>query len=188
MKILGFAASLRKDSLNRKLINQAFKILETSSQAPSVDHADFREFEIPIYNGDVEESSGIPSGVQALIQRIQAADALVIAAPEYNGGISGTFKNAIDWVSRSKPIAFSGKPILLLGASPGALGAVKGLMHTRVPLEAISAFVFPQTFGLARAHQGFDTNGNLIDDAIRKQLEELLHAYIKYAALLSSRN
>lgn len=183
MKILAFAASLRKDSYNRKLIAQAVQVLRSSSKV-EVDHADYREFEMPIYDGDAEESSGIPPGGQEFIKRIQAADAIVISTPEYNGGIPGTLKNAIDWASRTDPIPFDGKPVLLIGASPGGFGAVRGLWHTRVPLEAIGAFVYPEMFGLSKAHQAFDENGNFIDAKNKSRLQELIESYLKYAETL----
>lgn len=180
MKALVFAASLRKESLNRKLAAQAAEILGTAPGV-EVDHAGFREFEMPIYDGDLEESSGIPSGGQELIRRVRAADALVISTPEYNGGIPGAFKNAIDWASRADPIPFEGKPILLLGASPGGLGAVRGLWHARIPFEAIGAFVYPEMFGLPRAHQAFDERGRFADPKNRVRLEELLKSYLAFA-------
>lgn len=146
-----------------------------------VDHADYREFEMPIYDGDLEENAGIPAGGQEFIKRIQAADALVISTPEYNGGIPGTLKNAIDWASRTDPIPFDGKPILLIGASPGGFGAVRGLWHTRVPLEAIGAFVFPEMFGVPRAHQAFDETGAFSDSKNKARLDELIQGYLKFA-------
>lgn len=180
MKILAFAASLRKGSFNRKLIAQAVEILK-SLPGNEVDHADYREFEMPIYDGDLEESSGIPSGGQELIQRVRAADAVVISTPEYNGSIPGTLKNAIDWASRDEENPFDGKPILLIGASPGGFGAVRGLWHTRVPFEAMGAFVYPEMFGLPRAHQAFDENGNFVDAKNKARLQELIEPYLLFA-------
>jgi len=186
MKILAFAASLRKGSFNRKLITQAIEVLK---EAPGVeiDHADYREFEMPIYDGDVEENSGIPKGGQELIRRIQAVDALVISTPEYNGGIPGTLKNAIDWASRTDPIPFDGKPLLLIGASPGGFGAVRSLWHTRVPFEVMGAFVYPEMFGLARAHQSFDEQGKFVDPKNRARLQELIQSYLAFAERLKVR-
>lgn len=183
MKILAFAASLRKGSYNRKLIQQAAEILK---EAPDIllDHADYREFEMPIYDGDLEESAGIPPGGREFIRRIQAADGLVISTPEYNGGIPGTLKNAIDWASRDDSDPFEKKPILLLGASPGRLGAVRGLWHTRVPLEAMGAYVYPEMFGAPGARQAFDDSGAFVDPKNRDRLEALIHSYLKYVRSL----
>jgi NAD(P)H-dependent FMN reductase len=142
MKILAFAASLRKDSYNRKLIAQAVEHLK-AMPGVDVDHADYREFEMPIYDGDLEDSSGIPAGGLELIKRVQAADAIVISTPEYNGSIPGTLKNAIDWASRTDP------------------------------------FVYPEMFGLPRAHQAFDPSGNFVDAKNKARLQELLESFLK---------
>lgn len=186
MKIFVFAASLRKGSFNRKLIAQAAKLLQTQPGI-EVDHADFREFEMPMYDGDLEESAGIPPGGKEFIKRIQACDAMVISTPEYNGGIPGTLKNAIDWASRTDPIPFDGKPLLLIGASPGALGAVRSLWHCRQPLEAIGTRVYPEMFGLQRAHQAFSETGDFADAKNGKRLEDLIRDYLDFAVRLTSR-
>ena len=95
MKLLAFAASLRTASVNRKLIQQAAVILREIPKI-DLDLADFREFEMPMYDGDLEERDGIPQGGLEFNRRIQRANGLVIATPEYNGGVPGTLKNAID--------------------------------------------------------------------------------------------
>ena len=122
MKLLAFAASLRTASVNRKLIQQAAVILREIPKI-DLDLADFLEFEMPMYDGDLEERDGIPQGGLEFIRRMQRANGLVIAMPEYNGGVPGTLKNAIDWASRTDPIPFEGKPVLLIGASPGGFGS-----------------------------------------------------------------
>lgn len=179
MKILAFAASLRKESYNRKLIRQAAEILKGSRDV-TLDHADYREFEMPIYDGDLEEQSGIPPGGREFVRRILAADGLVISTPEYNGGIPGTLKNAIDWASRDDSDPLEKKPILLLGTSPGRLGAVRGLWHTRVPLEAMGAYVYPEMFGVPGARQAFDDSGAFVDPKNRDRLEALIGSYLNY--------
>jgi chromate reductase, NAD(P)H dehydrogenase (quinone) len=178
MKILAFAASLRKGSYNRKLIRVAAELLRKQAGV-EVELADFREFEMPIYDGDLEDASGIPAGGQALIAKVRAADAVVISTPEYNGGIPGTLKNALDWASREDEIPFDGKPLLLIGASPGALGAVRGLWHTRVPFEVVGAYVYPEMFGLPRAAQAFAEDGSLVDPKTVTRLETLLRAFVE---------
>jgi chromate reductase len=185
MKILAFAASLRKGSLNRKLIHQASILLQEKAGV-EVDLADYREFEMPMYDGDLEDASGTPKGGLELVKRIRSAQAIVISTPEYNGSMPGTLKNAIDWASREEPMPFTGKPILLIGASPGGFGATRGIAHARVPLASVGAFVHPDTMGVARAHQAFDEAGNFVDPKNRARLEELVGSFVKYARSLQS--
>ncbi|MBL7716875.1 MAG: NAD(P)H-dependent oxidoreductase [Bdellovibrionales bacterium] len=184
MKVFIFGAALRKDSLNQELARQAARILGEVSGI-SVDLAAFSEFPMPVYDGDLEESSGMPEGAEKLAARIAAADAIVISAPEYNGSISGALKNAIDWVSRSDNNPFDGRPLLLMGASPGALGAVRGLWHTRVPFEAMGSLVYPELFGLPRAHQAFADIG-FADAKTESRLKELLQDFSKFALKLKN--
>lgn len=179
MNVLCFAASLRTASWNRKLAAQAVEILR-ASPGVKVDAADFREFEMPVYDGDLEDRDGLPPGARRFVDRVLKAQAVVISTPEYNGGIPGSLKNALDWSSRAEEDVWSGRPLLLIGASPGALGAVRGLWHTRVPFEALGAFVYPEMFGLARAHQAFDPAGRLVDEKNQSRLASLIQDFTQF--------
>ncbi|MEK6579541.1 MAG: NADPH-dependent FMN reductase [Bdellovibrionota bacterium] len=184
MKIVIFAAALRKTSLNRLLAIQSVQLLrkETKHQ---IDYRDFHEFEMPIYNGDLEEMSGIPEGGIRFVEMLSGADAIIISTPEYNGGIPGALKNALDWASRHEPVPISGKPLLLLYASPGSLGGVRGLWHTRVPLEALGAIVFPEMFGLQKADEAFGPDGTFKDHKTEIRLEALLRKFISVSERLT---
>ncbi len=180
MNILVFGASLRKDSFNRKLAFQAGELLKKEKSA-QVQFYDFKDFSMPPYDGDLEEASDtLPEGAIKFIQAIEKADALVISAPEYNGGISGVLKNAIDWASRADKNPLKGKRLLLLGASPGALGAVRGLWHTRVPFEALGCHVYPEMFGVPKAHEAFDSENRLKDEKTKNRLETLLKEFLNF--------
>lgn len=180
-KIILMAMSLRTGSFNKKLIRVAHQILSQNANPQELEHLSFNDFPLPVYDGDVEATTGIPQSAQMLAQKIVEARALILSTPEYNGGIPGTFKNAIDWVSRIPPMPWNGKHICLLGASPGSLGAIRGLWHSRVPLEAIGAFVYPEMFGLARADSSFDDNGNLKDASVEARLKKLLLHFQSHA-------
>lgn len=185
MKILAFGASLRTGSYNKSLARFASTLL---SAHPGIDseYVDFRDFEMPVFDEDLEEKIGMPDGAKKLVEKLKNADALVISAPEYNGGMSGALKNAIDWVSRADENPLDSKPMLLIGASPGALGAIRSLWHTRVPFEAMGTYLYPEMFGLSKAHQAFDESGKMIDPKNESRLNDLLKDYIQYARKLAA--
>jgi NAD(P)H-dependent FMN reductase len=178
MKVLLFAGSLRKASLNKKLLGNATKILQKKDNIETI-VLDLQQLNFPVYDGDIE-AAGIPQNVILFGKHISEADAIVISSPEYNGSISSPLKNAIDWASRVKPIPLSKKQILLLGASPGELGAMRGLIHARNPLEALGNFVYPQPYGLPKADSAFDENNNLVDPARLERLEKLIATFIEH--------
>ena len=118
--LAGIAGSLRKASFNRVLIASAKEAMPAGSglQVLSID-------DVPLYNGDIEAKSGLPDSVLQLRKQIAAADGIVISTPEYNASIPGVLKNVIDWLSRpveDEASVFAGKPLALMGATPGGLG------------------------------------------------------------------
>lgn len=183
MKIVMFAGSLRKDSLNKKFVHVAEAILKKNSDL-SVQVIDLKDFQIPVYDGDIEDV-GIPENVKKVGEIVGSAEALIISTPEYNGSIPGPLKNWIDWLSRLKPVPLTAKPLLLIGASPGALGAVRSLWHTRQPFDVLNVHVFPEMLGLPKAHEAFDGTGKLKDGKMQERLEKLLDSFIKHSGKLS---
>jgi chromate reductase len=179
-KIILMGMSLRKDSFNKKLAHNAHRILSGENSNHQIELLSFNDYPMPMYDGDIEAGSGIPEAVKILGQKISEADAIIFSTPEYNGGMPGTFKNAVDWVSRIAPMPWPGKQILLIGASPGSLGAIRSLAHSRVPLESIGVFVFPEMFGLSLAHQAFDDAGNLKDQKTEERLKKLLLKFMNH--------
>jgi chromate reductase, NAD(P)H dehydrogenase (quinone) len=184
MKLLLFAASLRKDSLNRKLARLVVAALRAAGA--EVDHADFHEFDMPLYDGDLETAHGLPAGAVALRDRLGAADGLVIVTPEYNHSIPGTLKNAIDWLSRAKPVPLKGRPALLCSASPGFAGGSRSTWALRVPLELLGTFVFPDHFALPRADQALTPEGAFQDARNQARLERLVKEYLQFAEAVSA--
>ncbi len=177
MKIILLPGSLRKDSLNKKLLNVVRTLLPSEHD---VEFVDLQPLALPVYDGDVEASQ-FPAAVNTLGDKIKQAQALVICSPEYNGSISSPLKNTLDWLSRLKPHPIGSKPTLLMSASPGALGGIRGLLHTRVPLDSLGAFVYPQTFGLSKAHEAFNAQGALIDIKTQERIVGLLKDFLIFS-------
>lgn len=182
MKVLAFAASLRKSSLNKKLITLAAEVAR--AEEADVDLADFSEFDMPLYNGDEDQAQGLPAGAKELKRRVEWADALIISVPEYNYSIPGTLKNAIDWVSRSRPMPWRGRSVYLMSASPSPMGGIRGLWQTRIPLEGCGAIVFPDMFALAQAHDAFNEAGRLKDAGLAARLQKELIGFLRLAEAL----
>jgi NAD(P)H-dependent FMN reductase len=184
MKFILFSGSLRTGSLNKKLMHVIARYIASRGSC-DVEVVDLKSLDIPVYDGDIE-LAGLPDGVRRLGEHIADADALIITSPEYNGSIASPLKNAIDWISRLRPVPFEKKPTLLTGASPGGFGSIRALGHSRAPLEAVGCYLFPQSFGLAKANEAFDEAGELKDEAATKRLYALLESYIEYANKLKT--
>ena len=183
MKLLAVAASLRRGSWNRKLLGCAVSAVR--ERGVEVDVAEFAEFGVPLYNADVQTASGIPGGAVEFGRRIGAADGLLLVSPEYNYSLPGTLKNLIDWVSRIRPVPLRGKHGVLLAASTGQFGGIRGLWQLRIPLEGLGLIVFPDMFSLAGAPKAFTEEGELADPATAERLGKLLDGYLDMAGRLS---
>jgi len=179
VKVLAFAASLREQSLNRKLIAHAADTARANGA--QVDLPEFRAFEVPLFDGDMNERIGLPPGALDLQRRLAQVDALIIAAPEYNYSICGVLKNLIDWVSRARPMPWRGKSIYLMSAAPSPMGGIRGLWQTRIPLEGCGALVFPDMFALPHAKEAFDEQGALKDPALEERLQRELIGFLRLA-------
>jgi NAD(P)H-dependent FMN reductase len=175
-RVLVLAASLRRDSLNKRLASLAERVARESGA--EVDHADLAEFDVPFYDQDVETESGLPPGAQAFCKRLRAVDAFMIASPEYNASMPGVLKNLVDWVSRSRPQPFNGKQGLLMSASPSMAGGNRGLWSLRIPLEHLGARVYPDMFSLAQAHTAFGEDGRIANDLLQKRFEDTIHCFL----------
>lgn len=182
MNYLLFSGSLRKGSLNKKLLQVCENILKHQADSKIV-LVDLKDFNLPVYDGDIEEA-GMPEGVTLLGDMISAADGVIIASPEYNASIAGSLKNTIDWVSRLKSAPLSKKCVLLMGASPGPYGTMRALMVTQAPFELLGAQVYSQTFALSKAHEAFDDKGDLKDETSKKRLQDLIKSFVDFTTKL----
>lgn len=178
LKVLVFGASLRADSLNRKLAELAARVAERNGAI--VDRASMRDFDVPLYDGDAEQAAGIPKGAEEFQRRLLACDAFIVSSPEYNGSMPGVIKNLIDWTSRFRPQPFDGKHGLLISASPSMTGGNRGLWTLRVPFEHLGARVYPDMFSLAQAHKAL-ADGDIADAALRGRFEKTVQAFLSLA-------
>jgi chromate reductase len=174
IKILGFSGSLRKGSMNTALLRMAGELLPDGAKLDIAEIGD-----LPLYNEDLRINGGFPDPAARLRAQAQAADALLMATPEYNLSIPPALKNAIDWVSRPPTEIFSGKPVGIFGASGNALGTVRAQLHLRQILLGVDADVVrrPQVL-IGGAREKFDAEMKFNDamgrDLIRQLLEKLV--------------
>lgn len=185
MKIFVYSASLREDSVNLRLSKLIAKVAE--AYGAEVDFARINDFDMPVYNFDVQQSDGIPPGTVALADRIKSADGMILTSPEYNWLPPASIKNAVDWLSRIKPGPLDKKSILLSSASPSLAGGVKGLMTLRISFEALGTWVYPRTFTLAQAPTAFKDDGTLVNDDLTVMLNDMVADYCSAAVALSNR-
>lgn len=176
IKILGISGSLRAQSYNTALLHaaQALAGVDITLDAATL-HG------IPLYDGDVEQREGLPVAVVELKERIVASNGVLLVTPEYNNGMPGVFKNAIDWLSRpSSDIArvFGDRPFAVIGASPGGFGTILAQNGWLAVLKKLGTRHWSGgRLMLSRAHQAFDEGGAIKDEATRKQVGDFLHGF-----------
>ena len=184
--IIGMSGALRRGSYNAALLRGA---VELAPAGLTIEVASING--IPLYDGDLEAEHGLPEPVRALKDRIAGADGLLLVTPEYNNSIPGVFKNAIDWLSRPAddiPRVFGGKPVALMGATPGRGGTT--LAHAAW-LPVLRTLGTQTWFGprlyVANAARVFDGGGRILDEAIRASLASYLGAFSEFVARVGSR-
>jgi chromate reductase len=164
VKILAFAGSLRAGSFNKMLVKIGAHAARNAGA--EVTTIDLKDYPLPLYDGDLEDSQGLPENGRKLKDLFLAHQGLLLACPEYNSSISAVLKNVIDWVSRPVPGeaplgCFAGKVAGLLSASPGAFGGMRGLTVVRSLLGNIKVLVLPEQVTVANAGEAFDGDGFL---------------------------
>jgi chromate reductase len=182
IKILAICGSLRKGSYNMAALRTAI------SQKPpnmTVDVADISQ--IPLYNEDVRQQ-GFPPSVETLRRQIAAADALLFACPEYNYSMTGVLKNAIDWASRPPDQPFAGKPCAIIGAAAGMAGSARAQYDLRRSCVFLDMHPLnkPEVL-IGQAQTKFDAEGNLIDEAARGFIRDLMVALAAWARQIGSK-
>jgi chromate reductase len=182
--ILGLAGSLRRESYNRALVRAAAGLAPPAAAIEVFE----RLGEIPPYNDDAR-LRGLPDPVADLWQAVATADALLVATPEYNYGVPGVLKNALDWISRppaESPLRH--KPVAIMGASTGNFGTARAQLALRQTFQFIESYVLlkPEVM-VFKAAERFDDDGELTDEAAREQVVAQLRALVDWARLLKSR-
>ena len=166
--LLGISGALRIGSTNRKLIRCAAQFFapDTFTEA---------DLNLPLYDGDAEESDGIPTSVQLLASQIARADAVVIATPEYNKAMSGVLKNALDWVSRTDGNPWKDKPVAIMSAAAGRAGGERAQFSLRLAMVPFRPNILqgPEVM-IADSSNQFNANGTLVSDRYAKTLTELM--------------
>lgn len=181
-RILAFAGSTRRESLNRQALTHAVRGAREAGAEVTV--IELRDYGLPLYDGDLEASEGLPEAAARLKALFQAHDGLLLACPEYNGSITPLLKNTLDWVSRplgdeSGLLPYQGKWAGLVAASAGTLGGLRGLRHVREILTNLQVMVIPQQMALSQADKvladpaapglkGLAATGRALADAIQR--------------------
>jgi chromate reductase len=178
-RLLGLSGSLRRRSFNSGLLRAAGTVLPPGV---TLEIGDITQ--IPLYNGDVEQETGIPASVTALKDAIAGADGLILVTPEYNNAMPGVFKNVIDWASRPAsdiPRVFGGKPVAIIGASPGGFGTILAQNAWLPVLRTLGAELWTgRRLMVAGAGKAFDEDGSLVDDAVLNRLGTFVRTFVDF--------
>jgi chromate reductase len=181
--VVAICGSLRKGSFNRQLMNASLGLGPegmTIKEGPSFAN-------LPIYNFDDQQSTGFPKDSDALHEAVKAADGVLIVSPEYNWSIPGGLKNAIDWLSRYKEVAFKEKPCCIQSAAPGLLGGSRMQYHLRMALQAIDANVFGKPEVIVNMAANKFADGKLTDQGAIDLIKQQLAGFAKYIERHKSR-
>ncbi|EGP94121.1 NADPH-dependent FMN reductase [Nitrosarchaeum koreense] len=175
-KILAFAGSTRTESFNKRLV----KVASAGAKEAGADVTiiDLRDFQMPLYDEDLEKKEGLPSNTRKLKELMLSHHGFLISSPEYNSSISGVLKNTIDWTSRQdndeSPLScFKNKVAGIMSASPGGLGGLRGLVHVRAILENMGVLVIPTQVAISKAHEAFNLDGTMKDQKQEQQVKKI---------------
>jgi len=191
-KILVFAGSARRESLNKKLARVAADAVRAAGGEATF--IDLDDYPIPIYHGDLEAREGMPENARKLRELFMEHDGLLIASPENNQSITSLLKNVLDWLSRdigdgkgdnSGLAPYRGKVVGLMNATPGPYGGVRHLYHLRQVMSGLQTIVLPNQVQLGRADQAFDEAGRLKDERWAKALDTLARSLVELARKLA---
>lgn len=187
-KILVFSGSVRSGSVNCKLVD-AF-VGELAQLECEVTRITLADYELPLYDGDLEANKGVPNNAEKLANLFQAQNGIIFVGPEYNGSISPLMKNTIDWISRVKELdgevasPFNNKVALIASASPGGMGGINSLSHMRDILVRLKMLVLSEQLGIGNAFSAFDDEDKLSNERHAAMLTTAVKSLVEKATLL----
>ncbi len=179
-RILAFSGSARIESLNRKFL--AFAVQAARDAGCDVTVADLNDYDLPLFNGDLEDKAGLPANAVKLIGLITSHQGLLVASPEYNSMITPLLKNTIDWCTRRDDNPFEGKVVAVISASPGILGGVRSLQMAQSLFLKLGCSVVPGQCFLPSAGKAFDAEGRLTNAHAQKSAKALMARLAKAAS------
>ena len=180
MQLAVLGGSLRKESLNRRLLEHLARVLAGLGHAPVVLAGD--QLRLPLYDAD----QPAPAEVLALRAALDGIQGLVIVSPEYNAGIPPHLKNAVDWLSTLAPNPVKGLPVLLAAASPGAFGGARALLSWRPVLANLGALVLPGAITVPLADQNLHADGSPLEARAQGEIQKALAAFVELAGRLAA--
>jgi NAD(P)H-dependent FMN reductase len=181
-RILAFSGSSRRDSFNTRLVGAVAAAAGTAGG--EVTRLNLADYPLPLYNGDLEESGGLPENAAKLIALIEAHGGLLIGSPEYNSQITPLLKNTIDWCTRGDGNPFRGKVAAVVSASPGMFGGIRSMTQARQLLTHLGCHVIPAQCLLPQADKAFDENGALREERSRKAAQAVANELVRVMTAL----
>jgi NAD(P)H-dependent FMN reductase len=175
-RILAFSGSLRHASLNTRLLHVTVDAVRDAGGSVTV--VDLREFPLPLYDGDLEDTAGLPEAAGRLVTLLRAHDGLLIASPEYNSMMTPILKNTIDWCSRADDDPFAGRVAAVVSASPGVFGGIRSQTQMRQLLTHLGMHVVPVTCAVGQANTAFDDQGRLTLPRSQKAVAAVAQALV----------
>ncbi len=190
-KILAFAGSTRKNSFNKRLAKVALHAAE--KMGAKTTFIDLLDYDMPLYSDDLLKKHGMPDSVIAFKEMLKSHNGFFIASPEYNGSLTGTLKNAIDWATikgegEDRMACWNGKIAGLLSASPGGLGGIRGLHHLRTILAGIGTFVLPNHLAVGNSTTNLQNDTHITDEKLQQQVDTLATEIVRVVRGLHTEN
>lgn len=188
-KILVFAGSTREGSYNKRLAKAVRNAIENNNAEATL--IDLKDYPMPLYDGDLEKSNGLPEMAAKFKQQLEDHDSFFVVSPEYNGFFPAVLKNVIDWATRNKEgqgslESFANKVAAVSAASPGAIGGLRTLFSIRQLLTNIKVLVIPDQVAVGNAADVISEDGEISDEKIKKQLDTIANKLVTTTKKLHS--